>query len=74
MSISMRSDCNDSKDAIVFSPHKFLGGPGASGVMVVTDTVVRSLTLSLPGGGTVQFVSPWGQTYSDTNQRREWNT
>ena len=71
MSMSMRSDCNDSKDAIVFSPHKFLGGPGASGVMVVRDTVVRSLTPSLPGGGTVQFVSPWGQTYSDTIQRRE---
>ena len=71
MSMSMRSDCSDSKDAIVFSPHKFLGGPGASGVLVVRDKVVRSLTPSVPGGGTVNFVSPWGQTYSDTIQRRE---
>ena len=71
MSMSMKSDCNDSKDAIVFSPHKFLGGPGASGVMIVRDAVVRSLTPSLPGGGTVNFVSPWGHTYSDTIQRRE---
>ena len=46
MSMSMKSDCNDSKDAIVFSPHKFLGGPGASGVMIVRDAVVRSLTPS----------------------------
>ena len=71
MSMSMGSDCNDSKDAIVFSPHKFLGGPGASGVMIVRDAVVRSLIPSLPGGGTVSFVSPWGQTYFDTIQRRE---
>ncbi|MDG2196263.1 MAG: aminotransferase class V-fold PLP-dependent enzyme, partial [SAR324 cluster bacterium] len=38
---------------------------------VVRDKVVRSLTPSVPGGGTVNFVSPWGQTYSDTIQRRE---
>lgn len=59
------------KDALVFSPHKFPGGPGASGVMVVRDTVVARDTPTLPGGGAVSFVSPWGQIYSDRVEARE---
>ena len=59
------------KDAIVFSPHKFPGGPGASGVMVVREAVVRRSTPTLPGGGTVSFVSPWGHTYSRSLEDRE---
>lgn len=59
------------KDAIVFSPHKFPGGPGASGIMVVRDSIVRRMTPTLPGGGSVSFVSPWGHAYSARVEARE---
>lgn len=62
-------------DAVVLSPHKFIGGPGASGVLILRrDAVVRDLPTS-PGGGTVRFVSPWGQDYSaDVTAREESGT
>ena len=59
------------KDAIVFSPHKFVGGPGASGVLVVRDTLVCRDTPTQPGGGTVQFTSPWTEVYSTRVEARE---
>jgi len=59
------------KDAVVLSPHKFPGGPGASGVMIVRKSAVRLTVPSAPGGGTVRFVSPWGQDYSDDLATRE---
>lgn len=71
MSMDMKSGTDAAKDAIVFSPHKFPGGPGASGVMIVRNAVVSRCTPSLPGGGTVSFVSPWGHTYSDRIAARE---
>lgn len=51
------------KDAIIFSAHKFPGGPQASGVLVVCDSVIRRATPTQPGGGTVAFVSPWDHQY-----------
>ncbi|WP_110601843.1 aminotransferase class V-fold PLP-dependent enzyme [Salinicola lusitanus] len=69
MDMAPAPDCR--KDAIVFSPHKFVGGPGASGVMVVRDTLVHRRTPSLPGGGTVSFVSPWTHHYSSRLEARE---
>nr|WP_281430387.1 aminotransferase class V-fold PLP-dependent enzyme [Salinicola acroporae] len=69
MDMAPAPDCR--KDAIVFSPHKFIGGPGASGVMVVRDTLVHRRTPSLPGGGTVSFVSPWEHHYSSRLEARE---
>lgn len=59
------------KDAIVFSAHKFPGGPGSSGIAVVRDDIARRATPTLPGGGTVSFVSPWGHTYSSNLATRE---
>lgn len=58
-------------DAIVLSPHKFAGGPGASGVMILRRDTVQSTTPSWPGGGTVRFVSPAGHDYSDNLEARE---
>lgn len=37
------------KDAVVVSPHKFPGGPGASGVLIVNGTAVRRKCPSWPG-------------------------
>ncbi|MFD3189991.1 aminotransferase class V-fold PLP-dependent enzyme [Sedimentitalea sp. HM32M-2] len=59
------------KDAVVISPHKFPGGPGASGVLVLNQTAVRSAAPSWPGGGTVSFVSPWRHDYSGDLAARE---
>ncbi|WP_299895553.1 aminotransferase class V-fold PLP-dependent enzyme [uncultured Ruegeria sp.] len=59
------------KDAIVVSPHKFPGGPGASGVLVVNQSSVKRTCPSWPGGGTVSFVSPWRHDYSADLATRE---
>ncbi|MGJ8514547.1 aminotransferase class V-fold PLP-dependent enzyme [Carnimonas bestiolae] len=59
------------KDAIVFSTHKFPGGPGASGILVVRDTLDINATPSVPGGGTVAFVSPWHHRYVESLTARE---
>lgn len=58
-------------DAIVVSPHKFIGGPGASGVLIVRRDAVVTRTPTWPGGGTVSFVSPSGHDYSDSLEARE---
>ncbi len=59
------------KDAIVVSPHKFPGGPGASGVLIVNKAAVNRTCPSWPGGGTVSFVSPWRHDYSEDLATRE---
>ena len=59
------------KDAVVISPHKFPGGPGASGVLIVRKSVLRGDRPTWPGGGTVAFVSPWTHEYLDDPVARE---
>lgn len=63
------TDCQ--KDAIVFSPHKFPGGPGSSGIAVLRDSIVRRSTPTAPGGGSVSFVSPWRHEYASKVEARE---
>lgn len=48
-------------DAIYFSPHKFLGGPGTSGVLVFDKNLYNLKTPDHPGGGTVDWTNPWGE-------------
>lgn len=48
-------------DAIFFSPHKFLGGPGSSGVMVFDKKLYKNKVPDQPGGGTVTWTNPWGE-------------
>jgi len=48
-------------DAISFSPHKFLGGPGTPGVLVFDSKLYHNKVPDLPGGGTVDWTNPWGQ-------------
>ena len=47
-------------DAIFFSPHKFLGGPGASGVLIFDSHLYNNAVPDQPGGGTVDWTNPWG--------------
>ncbi len=59
-------------DAIFFSPHKFLGGPGTSGVLVFNSAIYKNLPPDNPGGGTVDWTNPWGgYKYSDDIEIRE---
>lgn len=71
LTMDMNPAADAAKDAIVFSAHKFVGGPGASGILVVRDTIVRRATPTAPGGGTVSFVSPWRHAYSRSVEARE---
>jgi selenocysteine lyase/cysteine desulfurase len=47
-------------DAIFFSPHKFLGGPGSAGVLVFNKTLYKNQIPDAPGGGTVKWTNRWG--------------
>lgn len=47
-------------DAVYFSPHKFLGGPGSSGVLLFDASLYRLKVPDAPGGGTVAWTNPWG--------------
>ena len=69
--MDMKPGSDAQKDAIVFSVHKFPGGPGSSGVAVIRDAIACRATPTLPGGGTVSFVSPWGHVYSENLAARE---
>ncbi len=48
-------------DAVFFSPHKFLGGPGSSGVLIFDSKLYHNRVPDHPGGGTVDWTNPWGQ-------------
>jgi selenocysteine lyase/cysteine desulfurase len=59
-------------DAIFFSPHKFLGGPGSSGVLIFNKKLYKNLIPDNPGGGTVTYTNPWGDhEYVDDIETRE---
>jgi selenocysteine lyase/cysteine desulfurase len=67
---AVRSDEN--LDAIYFSPHKFLGGPGTSGVLVFSKKLYANRVPDDPGGGTVDWTNPWGgHKYLDDVEARE---
>lgn len=47
-------------DAVFFSPHKFLGGPGSAGVLIFNRQLYKNETPDNPGGGTVKWTNRWG--------------
>ncbi len=59
-------------DAIFISPHKFLGGPGSSGVLIFNKKLYKNLVPDCPGGGTVDWTTPWGtHKFIDSIEDRE---
>jgi selenocysteine lyase/cysteine desulfurase len=59
-------------DAIYFSPHKFLGGPGSTGVLIFNRNLYHIDIPDIPGGGTVDWTNPWGEhKYIDSIEIRE---
>lgn len=73
VSIDMHpADEAESLDAVFFSPHKFLGGPGTSGVLIFNKKLYRNMVPDCPGGGTVSWTNPWGEhKYIDNIEDRE---
>jgi selenocysteine lyase/cysteine desulfurase len=66
------ADGDPSLDAVFLSPHKFLGGPGSSGVLVFNERMYqRDLPPSVGGGGTVDYVSPVDQDFTRDVEERE---
>jgi selenocysteine lyase/cysteine desulfurase len=59
------------KDAVFVSPHKFIGGPGTPGVLVAKRSLLGNRVPSVPGGGTVTFVTPRGHSYHPDPEIRE---
>jgi len=59
-------------DAIYFSPHKFLGGPGTTGVLIFDPKLYKNRVPDNPGGGTVDWTNPWGEhKYLESIEARE---
>lgn len=59
-------------DAIFFSPHKFLGGPGSSGVLLFNSSLYHNNAPDNPGGGTVEWTNRWHEyKYIDDIESRE---
>jgi selenocysteine lyase/cysteine desulfurase len=76
-SINMHPDNPEERlDAIYFSPHKFLGGPGSTGVLIFDSSLYKNKIPDQVGGGTVMWTNPWGehQYFDDIEVREDGGT
>jgi selenocysteine lyase/cysteine desulfurase len=70
--INMNKDAEAYFDAVYLSPHKFLGGPGSSGVLIFNQDIYHSeLSPTIAAGGTVDYVSVEGEEYIKDIETRE---
>ncbi len=70
--MSPADDPEAALDAVFLSPHKFLGGPGAGGVLVFHERIYpHELPPSVGGGGTVDYVGPHGHDFAADIEARE---
>jgi len=70
--IDIRKDGHAYFDALFFSPHKFLGGPGSCGILIFHEKLYRrDISPTCSGGGTVDYVGLTGQLYIDDIELRE---
>jgi len=68
-------DPDTAKDAVFLSPHKFIGGPGTPGLLVVRRELLTNRVPDVVGGGTVAYVSPTEHKYlTDPEHREEGGT
>ncbi|MEM9672845.1 MAG: aminotransferase class V-fold PLP-dependent enzyme [Cyclobacteriaceae bacterium] len=77
VNIDMHPTSEDERlDAIYFSPHKFLGGPGSPGVLVFNKALYHNTVPDHPGGGTVDWTDPWGGRWyiKDIEEREDGGT
>ncbi len=74
VTINMHPNDDEDKylDAVYFSPHKFLGGPGTTGILVFNQKLYSNTVPDNPGGGTVDWTNPWGEhKYIEDIEARE---
>ena len=64
-------DKGDFKDAMFISPHKFIGGPGTPGLLIVKRALLNNSVPTQPGGGTVAYVGPTEHRYLEDPISRE---
>lgn len=70
--INMNLDDKSYFDAIFLSPHKFVGGPGSSGLLIINKNLYSNLYApTVAGGGTVEFVSPYFYQFTKDVEARE---
>lgn len=70
--IDMNKDDQSYFDAIFLSPHKFLGGPGTTGILVINEDIYqKNLPPTVCAGGTVDYVSPVKEEYIMDIETRE---
>ncbi|OAY33284.1 uncharacterized protein LOC110629500 isoform X1 [Manihot esculenta] len=78
--IEMRSGEIDGYDAIFLSPHKFVGGPGSPGILLMSKALyqLRSSPPSTCGGGTVSYVNGFNEKdtlyYEEIEERENGGT
>ncbi|KAG1647340.1 putative cysteine desulfurase [Nymphon striatum] len=58
-------------DAVFISPHKFIGGPGTPGLLIARRELFQNRVPTVPGGGTVAYVSEEAHDYLDDVEHRE---
>lgn len=61
----------DRIDAAFLSAHKFVGGPGASGILVADRALLSGSRPSVAGGGTVSYVTQTRHVFVTDPERRE---
>ncbi|MBL3702764.1 aminotransferase class V-fold PLP-dependent enzyme [Sulfitobacter sp. BDSS02] len=61
----------DRIDAAFISPHKYPGGPGASGILIADRTLLDTTRPTVSGGGTVSYVTATDHNYVTNPERRE---
>ena len=71
VNIDMKPGRPDGYDAVFLSPHKFVGGPGAPGLLCFQEHLYHLSVPSTAGGGTVRFVSRQGHAFVDDIEARE---
>jgi selenocysteine lyase/cysteine desulfurase len=66
------ADPEERLDAIYFSPHKFLGGPGTPGILILNAELYKNAVPDNIGGGIVNWTNPWGgHSFVDDIETRE---
>lgn len=66
------ADPREKLDAIYFSPHKFLGGPGSTGVLIMNKSLYQIKRPDSVGGGIVDWTNPWGEhKFTENIESRE---
>lgn len=58
-------------DGLFISPHKFVGGPGSPGLLVMRKALMENTVPARPGGGTVSYVNPNEHVYLEDAEHRE---